>query len=33
MGCPAVAYGSSKAHRAVMGLVHALLECRLVLPG
>jgi transcriptional regulator with XRE-family HTH domain len=32
-GCPGVAYGCSKTHRAVMGLVHALLECRLDLPG
>lgn len=32
-GCPGVSYASSHAHRAVMGLVHALLECRLVLPG
>ena len=33
MGCSTVSYGCSRTHRAVMGLVHALLECPLVLPG
>jgi transcriptional regulator with XRE-family HTH domain len=33
MGCLTVTYGCSRTHRAVMGLVHALLECRLAIPG
>ena len=33
MGCPSVYYSSARAHRAVMGLVHALLESPSVLPG
>lgn len=33
MGCPSVRYSCSRTHRAVMGLVHALLECRLAIPG
>jgi transcriptional regulator with XRE-family HTH domain len=33
MGCPAVAYASASTHRAVMGLVHALLSCSSSLPG
>lgn len=33
MGCPGVSYACTRTHRAVMGLVHALLECRLDLPG
>jgi hypothetical protein len=32
-GCPAVGYTCTQTHRAVMGLVHALLSCDLVLPG
>ena len=30
MGCPAVVYCSSSTHRAIMGLVHALLASRAV---
>ncbi len=33
MGCPSVQYCCSRTHRAVMGLVHALLSCDAVLPG
>jgi transcriptional regulator with XRE-family HTH domain len=33
MGCPCVAYACSRTHRAVMGLVHALLSCDDVIPG
>lgn len=33
MGCPGVTYGCSRTHRAVMGLVHALLSSDAVLPG
>jgi transcriptional regulator with XRE-family HTH domain len=33
MGCPAVAYVSASTHRAIMGLVHALLSCSDSLPG
>jgi hypothetical protein len=33
MGCLTVSYGCSRTHRGVMGLVHALLESQLVLPG
>ncbi len=33
MGCASVVYGCSRTHRAVMGLVHALLSSDLVLPG
>jgi transcriptional regulator with XRE-family HTH domain len=33
MGCPSIAYACTRTHRAVMGLVHALLESSLVLPG
>ena len=33
MGCVSVRYGCSRTHRAVMGLVDALLECPLVIPG
>lgn len=32
MGCPAVVYGCSRTHRAVMGLVAALLACEAI-PG
>lgn len=32
MGCPAVVYGCSRTHRAVMGLVAALLTCEAI-PG
>jgi len=32
-GCAAVGYCCSRTHRAVMGLVDALLSCELVLPG
>ena len=32
-GCGYVWYYSSRTHRAVMGLVHALLSCDIVLPG
>jgi transcriptional regulator with XRE-family HTH domain len=32
MGCPAVRYACSRTHRAVMGLVHALLSCEAI-PG
>jgi hypothetical protein len=31
--CASVLYGSASTHRAVMGLVHALLSSDLVLPG
>lgn len=33
MGCAYVIYGCARTHRAVMGLVSALLSCRLDLPG
>jgi hypothetical protein len=33
MGCPKVAYGCARTHRAVMGLVHALLSCGSSVPG
>jgi transcriptional regulator with XRE-family HTH domain len=33
MGCPAVAYSCTRTHRAIMGLVHALLSCEDVIPG
>jgi transcriptional regulator with XRE-family HTH domain len=33
LGCPAVGYGCSRTHRGVMGLVHALLESQLAIPG
>jgi hypothetical protein len=33
MGCPSVRYNCSRTHRAVMGLVAALLSCDLVIPG
>ena len=33
MGCPTIRYSCTRTHRAVMGLVHALLECRLAIPG
>ncbi|MEY2420867.1 MAG: hypothetical protein QOI95_934 [Acidimicrobiaceae bacterium] len=33
MGCPSVAYACSRTHRAVMGLVDALLTCSESLPG
>ncbi|MGH9244928.1 MAG: hypothetical protein ACRD29_11550 [Acidimicrobiales bacterium] len=33
MGCPSVGYSCSRTHRAVMGLVHALLSCPDSLPG
>jgi hypothetical protein len=33
MGCPRVVYSCSRTHREVMGLVHALLSCDLLLPG
>jgi transcriptional regulator with XRE-family HTH domain len=33
LGCPAVGYACTRTHRAVMGLVSALLECRLAIPG
>ncbi|MGH9187277.1 MAG: helix-turn-helix domain-containing protein [Acidimicrobiales bacterium] len=33
MGCPSVRYGCVKTHRAVMGLVHALLSCDDSIPG
>jgi hypothetical protein len=33
MGCPCVVYSCSATHRAVMGLVHALLSCDALLPG
>lgn len=33
MGCPAVAYSCSQTHRAIMGLVHALLSCGDAIPG
>jgi hypothetical protein len=33
MGCPAVCYPSSHTHRAVMGLVHALLSSESSSPG
>jgi hypothetical protein len=32
-GCPGITYSCSAPHRAVMGLVQALLSCDLVLPG
>jgi transcriptional regulator with XRE-family HTH domain len=32
-GCPAVVYSCSRTHRAVMGLVQALLSCDSALPG
>lgn len=33
MGCPGVSYACSRSHRAIMGLVHALLSCRDSIPG
>lgn len=33
MGCPRVAYCCSRTHRAVMGLMHALLSCTDSVPG
>lgn len=33
MGCPAVVYGCTRTHRAVMGLVGALLTCEAAIPG
>jgi transcriptional regulator with XRE-family HTH domain len=33
MGCPTVIYSCAPTHRAVMGLVHALLACDVALPG
>ena len=33
MGCPSVRYSCSRTHRGVMGLVHALLESPLAIPG
>lgn len=33
MGCAYVSYSCSRTHRAVMGLVHALLSCPVDLPG
>jgi len=33
MGCPRIAYSCSRTHRAVMGLVDALLACPTSLPG
>ena len=33
MGFPAVRYSCTRTHRAVMGLVHALLESQLAIPG
>jgi hypothetical protein len=33
MGCPTVIYSCALTHRAVMGLVHALLACDVALPG
>ena len=32
-GCPMVGYSCTRTHRAVMGLVAALLSCETVLPG
>lgn len=33
MGCPAVRYACTSTHRAVMGVVHALLESSFAIPG
>ncbi len=33
MGCPSIVYSSSRTHRAVMGMVEALLSCGSSLPG
>ncbi len=33
MGCPSICYSCSKTHRAIMGLVHALLSCDVRSPG
>jgi transcriptional regulator with XRE-family HTH domain len=33
MGCPCVRYSCAKTHRAIMGLVHALLSCGDAIPG
>jgi hypothetical protein len=33
LGCPAVSYASSVAHREITGLVHALLRCEVSNPG
>jgi hypothetical protein len=33
MGCPGVSYACSRSHRAIMGLVHALLSCKDSIPG
>ena len=33
LGCPAVRYACSRTHRAVMGLVEALLSCDDCIPG
>ncbi len=32
-GCPGVSYACSRTHRAIMGLVHALLCCKVSIPG
>jgi hypothetical protein len=32
-GCPSVSYNCTRTHRAVMGLVHALLSCESAIPG
>jgi transcriptional regulator with XRE-family HTH domain len=33
LGCPGISYGCTRTHRAVMGLVAALLSCQADLPG
>jgi transcriptional regulator with XRE-family HTH domain len=33
MGCPGISYASSHTHRAIMGMVHALLSCEDSIPG
>ena len=33
MGCPSIRYSCSRTHRAIMGLVHALLSCDVRSPG
>jgi len=33
LGCPGVSYACSRTHRAIMGLVHALLCCEVSIPG